>query len=268
MMVPAGAPARGRTLGAMAGREFIFTRDGVRRLDGAAHDEFAIPTIVLMENAAFALERACIDELAATSPPGAHSPARTALILCGPGNNGGDGLALARHLHNAGVRIGVALSHPSERARGDAGTNLEIVRRMGLALETVSPSSPRATLDAMCDRLGEPALLIDALLGTGADRAPGAPIDAMIAWLNARRAAHASARVVAVDIPSGLGCDSGVPLEGANAVRADLTVTLAGLKAGFRNPASRAFTGRIVVGDIGAPRELLERFALSPGDAR
>lgn len=252
----------------MAQHELTFTREGVRRLDSAARDEFAIPTIVLMENAAFALERACLGELAATTPPGAHSPARTALILCGPGNNGGDGLALARRLHNAGVRVGVALSHPAERAKGDARTNLEIVRRMGLPLETVSPAEAGGALDAMCVRLGGPALLVDALLGTGADRAPEAPIDAMIAWLNARRAAHTSGRVVAVDIPSGLDCDTGVPLAGAGAVRADLTVTLAGLKVGFRNPASREFTGRIVVGDIGAPRELLERFAMPGGDAR
>ncbi len=250
----------------MAGREFIFTRDGVRRLDGAARDEFAIPTIVLMENAAFALERACLAELAAMAPQDARAPG--ALILCGPGNNGGDGLALARRLHNAGVRVCVALAHPPERAKGDARTNLEIVRRMGLALETVPPVSPGASLDAMCVRLGGPTLLVDALLGTGADRAPEAPIDAMIAWLNGRRAAHGSARVVAVDIPSGLDCDTGAPLAGAGAVLADLTVTLAGMKAGFRNPASRPFTGRIVVGDIGAPRELLGRFALPGDDAR
>lgn len=247
----------------MRAAPLVFSREAIRRVDGAARDEFGIPTIVLMENAAMALERACAPLLGAG--------AGLALVLCGPGNNGGDGLALARRLDNAGHRVVVALAASAARYAGDARTNLCIVERMGLPLADVSAHDARSGLDALVRRYapgGSVALLVDALLGTGSTRAPEEPIASVIAWINATRRASARARVLAVDIPSGLDCDTGLPLAPGNAeratVRADVTVTFAGLKRGFLDPRSREFTGEVVVGDIGAPRALLERFADPP----
>lgn len=241
----------------MRASPLVFSREGVRRVDAAARDEFGIPTIVLMENAAMALERACAPLLGGGEG--------LALILCGPGNNGGDGLALARRLDTAGHRVVVALAASAARSTGDARTNLCIVERMGTPFADVSAHDPRSSLDALVRRhapSGSIALLVDALLGTGATRAPEEPIMSAVAWINAMRRASARARVLAADIPTGMDCDTGLPLTpGGAVVRADVTVTFAGLKRGFLDPRSREFTGEVVVGDIGAPRALLERFA-------
>lgn len=231
----------------------VFSREGVRRVDRAAIEEFGIPGIVLMEHAAIALEREAIRLLAGR--------AGAALLLCGSGNNGGDGLALARLLSNAGWRVHVALAADESRVGGDAGINLRIVRAMGAPMTLVGDRPERA-LDAIVAREGPPALIVDALLGTGADRPLEARMAAQVEWINARRAADFALRVLAADIPTGLDCDSGAPIGNGPVVRADVTVTFCGLKLGFLNLASREWTGEVVVGDIGAPRAILERFAL------
>jgi len=226
------------------GETFLFTRAGVRALDRAAAHDVGIPGIVLMENAAVALRQAALEIIASRS-------LRSAELCCGPGNNGGDALALARHLHNQGVAVRCLLAGEGSAVRGDAEINLNIARRMGL---TVEPWTPGLALE---DPSG--ALVVDGLLGTGLDRALSGTIEGFAKWINAQR--DGGAFVLAVDIPTGLDADTGRPL-GPTCVKADRTVTLAGMKAGLTEPEASAWCGEVLVGDIGAPTALLRRFAL------
>ena len=212
----------------------VFTREAVREVDRRCIDDFAIPGIVLMENAASDLAIAAlrlIDQHRCTS---AH-------ILAGPGNNGGDGFALARKLHNAAVPVTVSLYADPDRITGDAKTNLEIIQRMNLRIDDPS----------QLESLDDNTLLVDALLGTGLTSNVRGPIATAIDQINS-----ANAPTLAVDIPSGLDCDTGKPLGAA--VRATETVTFVGPKQGFINKDSHTYTGNITVADIGAPIELVQ----------
>lgn len=241
----------------------VFSRAGARDLDRAASAELGMPSILLMENAAVAVAQACVELIAARG-------LRRIGVVCGPGNNGGDGLALARHLANRGVDPLVALAAAPGAYRGDAAVNLHIVEQMGLrVLDPIVSLAPQCALEILHrdgrdhsgDRDPKDVLVVDALVGTGLDRPVSPPMDQAIRWMNSLRGRGAT--TVAVDIPTGLDCDSGRPL-GPMAVRADVTVTLAGLKRGFLEPQSREYTGGILVGDIGVPVSLMKRFALDP----
>ncbi len=227
------------------------SRDALRELDRLCVENFAIPSIVLMENAARGIARhalAMIEERGLGAVD----------IVCGPGNNAGDGLALARHLHNARAGVRVLLARAPETYKGDALTNLTICQRMGLAIvpPPANDADHGAWLDDAIARAGAPALLVDALLGTGLDRPVGGQLLALIGAINARRP---RCPVLSVDIPSGLDADTGRVL--GDAVRADLTVTLGARKRGFGVPGAHDLLGRVVVAGIGAPRELIERLA-------
>ncbi|TVQ33253.1 MAG: NAD(P)H-hydrate epimerase [Phycisphaeraceae bacterium] len=235
-------------------RQLVFRRAGIRAVDEAAIQKYGIPGVALMENAATALRDACLPRLDGADP--------LALIVTGPGNNGGDGLALARRLDNEHVRTATVLARSPDRYEGDAATNLRIVERMGLPLFIAGDSDPTSVLDAAVQSHGEPTMIVDAIFGTGLDRPMREPYPAIVSWINER--GRGGVDIVAVDIPSGLDCDTGRPLGTGNdsAVRADLTVTLAGMKIGFFEPGASAWTGEVIVGDIGAPRELLEQLAV------
>lgn len=239
----------------------VFSRERVRALDAAAAEELAIPSLLLMEHAAYSLARTALELIRE------RNLSRIG-IVCGPGNNGGDGLALARHLTLAGHDPLVALASVPDRYTGDAAINLRIVEQMGLrVLDPIVSMAPQAALEILhrdgrdhsYDRDPKDVLLIDALLGTGLDRPVRPPMDQAIRWMNALRARGAT--TLAVDIPSGLDCDTGMAL-GGHAVRADITVTLAGVKQGFLEPQSRDYTGKVVVGSIGLPQEFMRKFAL------
>jgi len=223
----------------------VFDRAGVRAVDRAAVEEFGIPSIVLMENAARALCREAIGMLAERGA----SVAPQALIVCGSGNNGGDGYALARHLHNQGVEALLApLGDPD--AASDAGVNREVCRRMKLREINTARDLSRA--------LAAADLVVDAIFGTGLDRPmSGAAADAINA-INA-----GGKPVLAADLPSGMDCDTGLVL--GCCVRATRTVTFVGQKLGFAGLDAQELLGELVVGDIGAPRELLERFGRPAG---
>lgn len=217
-------------------QRYVFDREAVRRVDQTATEQYHIPGIVLMENAARALAAEALDMLGDRPLDQA-----TVLILCGGGNNGGDGYALARHLHNAGVRV-VLAPLVTPREGGDASVNARICRRLGLS--EVDP--------AELDGGGEADLVVDALLGTGlTEPVRGTALQA-IQWIN-----RTGKPVLAVDLPSGLDCNTGQPL--GDAVRAQRTVSFVGLKRGFLHPVAASYTGRVIIGDIGAPRELVEQ---------
>jgi hydroxyethylthiazole kinase-like uncharacterized protein yjeF len=201
-----------------------------------------------MENAARHVADVALDGLEAVDAP-------KVLIVCGPGNNGGDGLAAARHLHNAGLRVTVLLAGDPPRYRGDARTNLDIIQRMGVRIIAAQPGEEARSLAAAAHGLGASDLIIDALVGTGLTRDLDAAMAGMVQEVNCLAADGVP--VLAVDLPSGMDADTGDPR--LVAVRATVTVTFAGIKEGFLALEAQPFLGEVVVADIGAPRELLDR---------
>jgi NAD(P)H-hydrate epimerase len=185
------------------------------------------------------------------------------LIVCGPGNNGGDGLAVARHLANRDVIVAIVLAIPESKLTGDAATNLTIAKKMGLPIFDAS-SDPQAAIRAATSRIGDPLVVADALLGTGLDRPATGVFADLIKEMN--RIKTAGATLIAIDVPSGLDCDTGLPAAddtGAGpAIEADLTIALAGVKAGYLLTQAVENVGELVVVDIGAPRQLIARLGL------
>ena len=234
---------------------FWLSRDEVQRLDRRAADEFGVAGIVLMENAG----RGCAELLARLNPD-----RRPTVILCGPGNNGGDGFVIARHLDNRGWPVTVWLLRPDgQRAFGFGGAVAALDRRLSPDCETNAGiwarSNPLATNDgpAWKEALGldvtAAGWVVDALFGTGLTRPLGPPFDELVPFLNA-----AGKPILAIDVPSGMDCDSGDPL--GPTVTATHTATFVAHKKGFLNPQSHNLTGEIHVVDIGAPRALIEEY--------
>jgi hydroxyethylthiazole kinase-like uncharacterized protein yjeF len=209
------------------------TRDQCRELDRRATDAYGIASLVLMENAG----RGAVDVLERLGVDG------PVVILCGKGNNAGDGFVIARHLDIRGHACRVLLLCPAEELTGDAATNFAILEKTNVPIKTFDIGLTAQDAD----------WLVDAMLGTGARGEPRPPIDAAIEWFNAR---PVKTRAMAVDVPSGLDCDTGQPA--AHTVRADHTCTFAALKIGFTQPVAREFTGTIHVCDIGAPPRLID----------
>ncbi|MFN9370089.1 MAG: NAD(P)H-hydrate epimerase [Planctomycetia bacterium] len=222
------------------------TRAEVRDVDRRAIEEFGLPVIELRENAG----RNAAHLLHSLAPDAAIA------IVCGRGNNGGDGFVMARHLELAGhaVRL-LAVGGPAGDG-GDAATNRHVIDAAGIPL-TVLDSAPEATWDAA---LAGVAWVVDALLGTGAaGPARGETATAIAAIARAHEAG--AARVFAVDLPSGLDCDTGRPF--GPCVRADVTATFVARKSGFDRPGAAAYTGTVHVLDIGVPRRLLASMGLA-----
>ena len=222
-------------------KKVVLSRDQVRNVDRQAIEHYGIPGIVLMENAAGGLTRVVRQKLADLLNP------RVAIVT-GSGNNAGDGFALARHLHNAQCLPIVLIVGPEPRISGDARTNLEIIKRMGIPLKLLSQDQPG--LAELQDQLQRAELVIDAIFGTGLSGPVRGFYKDVIEQINS-----SSTPVLAVDIPSGLDCDTGQPL--GLAVRAETTVTFVARKMGFDAPGASDYTGQVFVVDIGAPRELI-----------
>ena len=213
------------------------TRAQVREIDRRCIEEFHIPGVVLMENASRGVADAAGEELLALI----GKSAGRILILCGGGNNGGDGLAAARHLHNRDSHVQIGLTLDPAKYQGDALIQWQIVQAMRLPIFSATAQTIRRTTAD---------LIIDALFGTGLTTPPRDPFPDIVDAIEATKFP-----VLAVDLPSGLDCDTGQPL--GRAVRAKRTVTFVAEKAGFVNPQSVEYTGRVTVSDIGAPKEIV-----------
>ena len=223
----------------MQGAAPSLTRDEVRAFDRHAIEVLGLPGAVLMENAG----RSAADEALRLLADRGARPGRVC-VLCGAGNNGGDGYVIARHLAIAGVDVALWSTLPGARLQGDAALNRRVAEALGLPIE---PLEDADDLARAVRRWQGADLLVDALLGTGFRGTLRAPLDAVLAAANA---AEVGARL-AVDLPSGLDCDTGA---GSPATfRADVTVTFVARKRGFDRPSCAEWTGRVVVAGIGAP---------------
>lgn len=231
---------------------FWLSRDEVRELDRRAIEEFGMPGIVLMENAG----RGAAELLMRLNPE-----EKPVTILCGPGNNGGDGFVMARHLENHNYPVHIWLAIRGETAidveanlSPDCRTNYLIAKRAGIAIELVRGSVPEWQREMIRSDLAlHSNWIVDSVFGTGLRGAIGHPFDEMIAAANLSRKP-----ILAIDIPSGLDCDKGIPL--GITIQATHTATFVALKKGFLQPSAKAVLGDVHVIDIGAPRKLVNDF--------
>lgn len=210
----------------------------MRRLDEKTIFECGLPGVVLMENAgrgAAVLTREHFGDLAG----------RNVAIVCGRGNNGGDGYVMARIFHGWGAFVRIFLLSDPERVGGDARINLDVVLKMGLEIIEIREESHLDRFD-----LTGVELAVDAILGTGLNSEVRGLYRGVIERLN-----QAGMPIVAVDVPSGLDSDTGRIL--GVAVRADLTVTFGLPKAGLLLPPGENQAGRLEVVDIGIPPHVL-----------
>jgi NAD(P)H-hydrate epimerase len=219
----------------------ILTREQGRELDRRAIQEYAVPGIVLMENAG----RGMAELLQKLGIQG------QVIVCCGKGNNAGDGFVIARHLDNAHIPVRVLLFADPNQITGDAAVNYRILVASGVPLEAFAGAA--FDEDKLRRQLAGADWIVDALFGSGLRGVVQPPFDRIIAAINA-----SGIRIFAVDIPSGLDSDTGLPL--GVAVRAQHTATVAALKRGFGQPSAAEWLGRDHVIDMGAPRRLLESF--------
>lgn len=246
----------------------------MRNIDRLTVQNLQIPSIQLMQNAA----AACFLEIKKYFS--GNLADKKALILCGPGNNGGDGAALAQELLRARGTTEVILFGRVQDAKGDALTNFESTQRLAKSEGGGAPSSLSfvecntvSDWERIVDSQGSYDLIVDALFGTGLSRPPEDVFLSVIKHLRRinRDRLSKSPLIVSVDIPSGLNAD--VPNTIATAVQADLTVTFTAPKVANVLPPASDLNGTLVVADIGSPRELVdgvesELFVTEKVDAR
>jgi NAD(P)H-hydrate epimerase len=213
----------------------LLSRDQARALDRRVMDEFGVPGIVLMENAGRGIAD-LIQQLGVRRP---------VVVCCGRGNNGGDGFVIARHLDNARVPVRVLLFARPEEITGDAAINYRILARSGPPIQVLADAKNLPT------QLANAAWIVDALFGTGLTGPLRPPFDQVVESINATEA-----QILAVDIPSGLDCDSGEPM--GPTIRAHHTATIAALKRGFTQPAALPWLGQLHIIDMGMPWRILE----------
>jgi ADP-dependent NAD(P)H-hydrate dehydratase / NAD(P)H-hydrate epimerase len=257
----------------------IVTAAEMREIDRLTTERYAVPSLLLMQAAADASAR----EIAALLPGGLAC--KTFQILCGRGNNGGDGAALARSLWTQGARVDVILFGGVEEAKGDARANFETVRRLS-SFEAGSNDRPPPLAFVECrDIPAWEALasaprgydcIVDALFGTGLTRPLEGLFAKVVAHLKLLRAArvharHASPLFVSLDLPSGLNADA--RMAPGPTVRADLTVTFTAPKPANVLPPASHFNGLLAVADIGSPPRLVDEapsrlFLTEASDAR
>lgn len=242
----------------------ILTAAEMREVDRLTTERYAVPSLLLMEAAANASARRIETRLVG----GVRG--KTFQILCGRGNNGGDGAALARVLWTMGARVDVLLFGRAEDSKGDALTNFQTalaLSRFGAGSSTEPPplSFVECVDDATWERIAGARhgydVIVDALFGTGLTRPLEGVYAKAVAHIELLRGAREHARratplIVSLDLPSGLDADSHAPI--GPAVRADMTVTFTSPKLANVLPPASLFGGELHVADIGSPHALTD----------
>ena len=220
----------------------FLSRQEMRAIDRRAIEEYGVPGVVLMENAG----RGAAELLLSL---GINGPV---VVCCGKGNNGGDGFVLARHLDLHHVAVKVLLFAKPDTLAGDAAVNHRIIAGSGLPISLYA--DPVLDLERLRQELATGDWVVDGLFGTGLAGPVRSPFDRVIEAMNA-----APAKVFALDIPSGLDCDTGLPL--GPTVRAHHTATFVAPKKGFAKTEAAAWLGKVHVVAIGAPAALIRSAA-------
>lgn len=223
----------------------------MREIDRFTTERAGIPSLALMENAGAQVAEFILETL----PVPAH---RRIVVLCGKGNNGGDGFVVARHIRDAGRTVEVLLFASPDALRGDATAQFGRWRDSGGPLRVVHDAAEWQRARIL---LEGPCVIVDALLGTGLR----GPAESLLAHaIDAVNAARPHALVVAVDMPSGASADTGDAC--GPCIQADYTITFTAPKSGQLMTPAAGHCGRLIVRDIGSPRTLIEE--ISHGDSR
>lgn len=215
----------------------IVSGEKMGELDRISMTDYGIPGLVLMENAGLQVVNAIQDICPAQG--------KRIVILCGKGNNGGDGFVIGRHLKKLGYRVYIYAMDDVSAYKGDAAVNYNILLQRGLSVFQVSEEDPAELLN---DLTGD-EIIVDALLGTGITREVKEPFATLIKEIN-----KSAAGVISVDIPSGISSDTGKIM--GVAVESDYTVTFALPKRGLLLYPGASNAGKLIIADIGIPPEL------------
>lgn len=228
-------------------RQRVLSVEQVRAVDRLAVERYAMHSLVLMENAA----RSCVEWLERNFPTPLNGQQRSLVALCGKGNNGGDGLAIARHAEYLGWNCSVFVAGERESLSSDARANAEILAAGPAPTEIVFGWDARyqTILD---DRLAAAHVVLDAMLGTGVEGAPRPPFDE---WIE--RANRSAGKRVAIDMPTGVNAITG-DISPGGYFKADATLTFVALKPAMQLPQSNALFGEIDVMSIGIPLSLIK----------
>lgn len=224
--------------------DLILSVEAARRIDEIAIRDYGISSLVLMENAA----RGAADLIEQHLTAKKRGPI---LIICGKGNNGGDGLAIARQLDSRGWEVHVDILARPEELSPDARANYDILHRAGFSLRSFCDDDPASTLQTWSQDWRHATLLIDAILGTGTIGEVREPYLSAITLINC-----AGPDITAIDLPSGLDAQSGLPA--SHCITAQHTITFVASKAGFATPAAAKKLGTVHIVNLGLPRRLLE----------
>lgn len=212
----------------------------MREMDLEATNRYSIPGLILMENAGLSIVQVIIDRFFKDRVQG-----KKVFIIAGPGNNGGDGFVVGRHLFNRGVDVEFLITTVPEYYRGDAAVNFKIIHDMGLPCQVLNPDN----IQDLSAVMKKSDLIVDALFGTGFKGVAKEPLASLIRVVN-----ESGKPVLAVDIPSGLEADTGQAA--GECIYASVTVTMGMSKIGLHLEPGVQYAGDVVVGDISFPPEL------------
>ncbi len=232
----------------------ILMAEQMKNIDRRATERFGIPSILLMENAAVAVVDAIFEH---------YADCERVSIFCGTGSNGGDGLAVARHLENRGVVPAVFIIGDRRKFAGDAATNLTICERLAIPMYDISDTDSLATALV---HASDADVVVDAVFGTGLNRAPEGTYAEAIRSMN-----EMGLPIVAVDVPSGANASSAEPFEPC--IQAAVTVTFAAPKICHVFEPAAVQCGEVIVADVSIPDAAIQDEAVTlalttPADVR
>jgi NAD(P)H-hydrate epimerase len=213
----------------------------MREADRRTIEDIGIPSVVLMENAGRQV-------VAAIEAVHSDLAERQVGVLCGRGNNGGDGFVVARTLLQRGIDVSVFLFGRVAEVRGDARVNLDVLGRLGVSVVEVADSE---TWELHASEVSACTLLVDAIFGTGLNAPLSGLLETVVADVNA-----SGIPIVSIDLPSGLSADSHEPI--GDSIEASMTVTLGAPKLPLVLPPAETRAGDIVIADIGIPSEVFD----------
>jgi ADP-dependent NAD(P)H-hydrate dehydratase / NAD(P)H-hydrate epimerase len=216
----------------------IATTQIMRNIDQYCINVLGIPGIVLMENAALKIVK--------NIPEGS----KNFVIVCGSGNNGGDGFAVARHLLNRGNHVEIFFLGTEDNMSSDALVNINILKNMGVIIIKINNNED---LEILREKIIDNETTIDAIFGTGLSRKVEGIYSLVISIINEN-----SKYILSIDVPSGFDCNSGKVM--GNCIKSNKTVTFELYKKGFLGYESDSLTGEIVIEKIGIPSSVIEKF--------